>query len=318
MSKAPRCPFAPNPSLAGAPPDARGPPGGPMREDAENRADEGRSQAAARGPNFARQFAFLRVCDRRMKMTFQVSAMVAGVGEADRAAPPSARAGARGLAFGPPPDREKAFARARRRSGRVRLLRKAILVGGLGAVVAMVGIAIFNPFAAKFGSLSFSALSVEGTKITMAKPKLAGFRGDGQPYSLTAEKALQDVKHPTIVELQNLTGDIGMSDGEAMHIRADSGVYDSASEKMLLSDNIWIGNARFDVRLRTADIDFKTGVYQSDEPVEVHVGEGTTIFGDHATARNNGQEFTFEGHVRTRMIPQADSAAGENSKGGTQ
>ncbi len=250
-------------------------------------------------------------------MTFQVSAMAVGVGEADRTAPPTARAGARGLAFAPPPDREKAFARARRRSGRVRFLRKAILVGGLGTVLAMVGIAIFNPFAAKFGSLSFSALSVEGTKITMAKPKLAGFRGDGQPYSLTAEKALQDVRHPMIVELQNLTGDIGMSDGEATHIRADSGVYDSAREKMRLSDNIRIGNARFDVRLRTADIDFKTGVYQSDEPVEVHVGEGTTIFGDHATARNNGQEFTFEGHVRTRMIPQADSA-GENSKGGAQ
>ena len=42
----------------------------------------------------------------------------------------------------------------------------------------------------------------------MASPKLAGFRSDGQPYSVTAEKALQDVKNPTTVELQKLTGNI--------------------------------------------------------------------------------------------------------------
>jgi hypothetical protein len=45
----------------------------------------------------------------------------------------------------------------------------------------------------------------------MASPKLAGFRGDGQPYSVSAEAALQDVKHPTIVEFQKLTGDVGMA-----------------------------------------------------------------------------------------------------------
>ncbi len=242
-------------------------------------------------------------------MTFQGGMTAEGVDEAERTAAPSGRAGARRIAVAPPPDREQAFARARRRSGRVRFLRKAILVTALGTVAAMAGIGTFNPFASKFGSLSFSALSLEGTKITMAKPRLAGFRGDGQPYSVTAEKALQDVKHPTVVELQKLTGDIGMAGGEPSHITADAGVYDSVSEQMRLTDNIRIGNARFVVRLRTADINFKTGVYQSDEPVEVHVGEGTTIVGDRASARNNGQELTFEGHVRTTIIPQADANA---------
>jgi len=248
-------------------------------------------------------------------MTFQGGTMAAGVNGAERTAGLSARAGARRIAVAPPPDREQAFVRALRRSGRVRLLRRAILVSVLGTVAAMVGIAIFNPFASKFGSLSFSALSLDGTKITMANPKLAGFRGDGEPYSLTAEKAVQDVKHPTIVELKMLTGDIGMGGGETSHVTADAGLYDSVGEQMRLTDNVRIGNSRFEVRLRTADINFKTGVYQSDEPVEVHVGEGTTIVGDRATARNNGQELTFEGHVRTTVIPQDDAAADADTKG---
>jgi lipopolysaccharide export system protein LptC len=239
-------------------------------------------------------------------MAFQNSAMAR---EAERTAAPSGRASGRHIAIAPPPDREQAFARAKRRSGRVRFLRKAILVSVLGTAAAMVGIAIFNPFATKFGALSFSGLSLDGTKVKMARPKLAGFRSDGQPYSVSAETALQDVKHPTIVELQKLTGDVGMTGGETTRIGADSGTFDSLGQHMHLSGNVRIGNARFDVRLRTAEIDFKTGSYQSDDPVEVHVGEQTTIFSDRAMARNNGQELTFEGHVRTRMNSLADTVA---------
>jgi lipopolysaccharide export system protein LptC len=242
-------------------------------------------------------------------MAFQGGAMAAGFDSPEQAAALIGRAGARRLAVAPPPDRERAFLTARRRSARVRFLRKAILIGATGTVAAMVAIAIFNPFSTKFGSLSFSALSVDGTKIAMARPRLAGFRADGQPYSLTAERALQDIKRPTIVELEKVNGEIGMAGGEATRISADAGVYDSVSQNMQLSKNIRIGNDRFEVRLKTADIDFKSGVYQSDEPVEVHVGEGTTIFGDRASAKNNGAELVFEGHVRTRIVPQSEAAA---------
>jgi len=241
-------------------------------------------------------------------------AMAVSVNNAERSAPPSARADARLVVLAPPSNRERAFASARRRSSLVRFLRKAILLGALGTVAAMIVIVVFDPFSAKRSSLSFSTLSVDGTKITMARPKLAGFRSDGQPYVLTAEKALQDVKQPTVVELQKMSGEIGMAGGETTHLSADSGVYDSGAERMRLSRNVRIGSARFEVRLRSAAIDFKSGVYQSDEPVEVHIGEGTTILGDRATARNNGQELTFEGHVRTTIIPPPEAAADADAK----
>jgi lipopolysaccharide export system protein LptC len=236
---------------------------------------------------------------------FPDNAIVARVTHADRRAP-SVRAEARHISIAPPPDREQAFAKARRRSAWVRFLRVAISIGGPGAVAAMVGIAVFNPFSTRLGSLGFSALSVEGTKVIMDRPKLAGFRNDGHPYLLTAERALQDIKQPTLVELQKVDGEIGMAAGEATHLTADAGVYDSAGEHMELSKNVRIKNGRFDVSLQSANFDFKSGTYGSDEPVEVHVGDGTTIFADRAAARNNGQELTFEGHVKTRIVSQAD------------
>ena len=77
---------------------------------------------------------------------FQDDAIAAGVADARRAPSASARAAARRIAIAPPRDRERDFARAKRRSARVRILRAAILIGGLGSVAAMVAIAIFELF----------------------------------------------------------------------------------------------------------------------------------------------------------------------------
>jgi lipopolysaccharide export system protein LptC len=237
---------------------------------------------------------------------FHNDAIPTGVSGGERMPIFAPSASMRRVGVAPPPDRKQAFAKAKRRSARVRLLRLAILIGGLGTVAAMLVVAFFNPFATKLGSLGFAALSLEGTKIVMDRPKLAGFRSDGQPYVLTAERALQDIKQPTMVQLQKVDGEIGMAGGEATHLVADAGVYDSAAEHMELSDNIRIKNGRFTVLLRSARFDFKSGVYGSDDRVEVQGGDGTTIFADRASALNHGQELTFEGHVRTNIVPQTN------------
>ena len=245
---------------------------------------------------------------------FQNDATITGVPGAERMEPFALSSGTRRIGVAPPPDREQAFAKAKRHSKRVRLLRLVILIGGLGAVAALFVVAFFNPFATKLGSLNFAALSVEGTKIVMDRPKLAGFRSDGQPYLLTAERALQDIKQPTTVELQKVSGEIGMAGGEATHLTADAGVYDSVGERMELSKNIRIKNGRFTVLLRSAKFDFKSGVYGSDEPVEVLAGDGTTVLADRGAALNHGQELTFEGHVRTNIVPQTDQQPGAEVK----
>jgi lipopolysaccharide export system protein LptC len=210
--------------------------------------------------------------------------------------------------------REQAFAKASRRSARVRRLRLAIVIGGAGSIALTAAVAFFNPFVTNLGSLGIGTLAMDGTKIVMDKPKLAGFRSDGQPYLMTAERALQDVKRPTLVELQKVAGEIGRSGGEPTHLTADAGIYDNVSEQMQLSQNVRIRNGRFNVFLRSAKFDFKSGVYGSDEPVKVEAGDGTTIFADRAVALNHGQELTFEGHVRTNIVPQNGQQPVANGK----
>ena len=246
---------------------------------------------------------------------FHIKPIATSAANSDSRATSSARASARRINVAPPVDREQAFARAGRRSARVRRLRRAILIGGLGTVVAILLTAFFNPFATRLGSLGLSTLSVEGTKIVMERPKLAGFRNDGQAYLLTAKRALQDVKKPTVVELESVDGEIGAAGGESTHVSSDSGVYDTVGETMEFSNNVRITNGRANVLMRSAKFDFKSGAYRSDEPVKVRVSDGTTINSDRAFAINHGQELTFDGHVKTRIVPQAGQQPAADAKG---
>jgi lipopolysaccharide export system protein LptC len=242
------------------------------------------------------------------------NAIPTSVARVERMAPFAPLSMTRLVGVTPPLDREVAFANARRRSGRIRVLRLAILICGIGAVVAVIIVAFFNPFATKMGALSLNTLSMDGTKIVMDRPKLAGFRSDGQPYVLTAERALQDIKLPTTVQLQKVKGEMGVAGAESTHLSADAGVYDNLSEHMELSQNVRIQNDRFTVLLRSAKFNFKSGIYGTDEQVEVQGTDGTTIFADRASALNHGQELTFEGHVRTNIIPQATEQSAQEAK----
>ena len=205
--------------------------------------------------------------------------------------------------------RAGAFAAAARHSIHVRFLRVALLGGAFGAVVLLVGVALFDPFGRLAGSISISGIGVDGTKVTMAHPKLAGFRKDGRPYMVIAQKAVQDALHPTLVELHGIAADITLVDNGLAHMTADTGLYDSSTEHMDVSDNVHVKSPQYTAWLKSASIDFKGGRYISDDPVNVLTSTGTTMAGDAMSAIDNGKELIIEGHVKT-MIPPV-SPAGE-------
>jgi lipopolysaccharide export system protein LptC len=203
--------------------------------------------------------------------------------------------------------RAKAFAEAARHSARVRFLRVALLGGAVGAVAILLGIALFDPFGRLAGGVSISGIGVDGTKVTMEHPRLAGFRKDGRAYMVNARKAIQDALHPTLVELHEIDADVALAEGGLAHMTANSGLYDSSKEHMDVSDNVRIKSPQYDVWLKSASIDFHSGHYISKEPVTIVTSTGTTLAGDAISAVDNGKELTLEGHVKT-MIPPASAA----------
>ncbi len=216
-------------------------------------------------------------------------------------------------------ERAAAFAAAQRHSRLVRFLRLAILGGAAGTIAILALIAVFDPFRHIVGDASVAGLSLDGTRVAMDHPKLAGFRKDGRPYLVNAERATQDVLHPTKVELRGIDAEVGISGNGASKVTADRGVYDAATEPMELTQNVRVKSDQYDVRLKSVSIDFKAGVYRSSDPVEVVASNGATITADSVAATDNGRELTFEGHVRSVLqVGDAAQRTGAELKGADQ
>jgi lipopolysaccharide export system protein LptC len=196
-------------------------------------------------------------------------------------------------------DREAAFVAAARHSTLVRFLRVAILASAVGAIAVFVVIAFFDPFGRAPAEISVEGVALDGTRVMMDRPRLAGFRKDGRPYQVTADRAIQDVLHPTIVELRGVHAEVGIAANGVSKVTAAKGVYDSATEHMDLSGDVHVKSDQYDVLLQSASIDFKAGAYRSNEPVNVVMSSGATINADTVAAVDNGRELIFEGRVRS-------------------
>jgi lipopolysaccharide export system protein LptC len=228
--------------------------------------------------------------------------MSAPATRADWAAPRLELASDATWPLGRDPIRQRAFAAAKRHSRLVRFMRVATPAAALLAVATLIVFAVFDPFRREIGGLSVGELSVDGSKIVMSHPRLTGTRKDGRAYVVNAAKAIQDVAHPAAVELREIDGDVMMADDNRMRINAAVGLYDNVHEFLKLMQDVHLRSPSYDVALTSADIDFKTGVYRSDQPVSVVTSNGATIHADSAEAHDNGAELTFTGHVRSTFV----------------
>jgi lipopolysaccharide export system protein LptC len=170
----------------------------------------------------------------------------------------------------------RTFRKAMRHSRRVRVLRLAIPASILLAITLSIMAARFNPLHMLTAlPVDFSNLVVSGSKITMQAPRLAGFTRDARPYELTARAAAQDITNPDSIELQGIHGKSEMQDKSVVELTADTGVYDSKAEKLMLRQNIiFKSTSGLEVRLSEAAVDIHSSNIVSEKPVEVRMQQG--------------------------------------------
>ena len=198
--------------------------------------------------------------------------------------------------------RTRAHARAYRHSGRVRTLRLMIPVVAGGSVALLLGY-LFNPFAAQLPGVSVGPVTLAGSKVRMENPRLSGFRQGTRGYEVTADAALQDVRKPSQIELQQMRGHIATDDqGGIARLSAVSGLFDTAREALDLKDDIRIWTDKGEeVRLRSAAVAFKTGAISSQEPVTVS-SPRATVKADTLDVVENGKRISFVGKVQVVIL----------------
>ena len=211
-----------------------------------------------------------------------------------------------------PPASRGGFMAAHRHSVLVRVLRRTAIGGSLLAIVLICAATLLNPFKRLPGDVSISGVGVEGTKVTVDSPKITGTQKDGRSFEIKAQTGIQDITDPNTIELNGIDSRLGAADASTTLVRAARGIYDSLHDKMTLEGDIQIKSSTgYDLRLKTARIDFKSGGLVSEEPVKV-LFDGGTIAAKQLDVSDNGHKVSFDGEV-TSMI---ENGAGETETNG--
>ena len=207
-----------------------------------------------------------------------------------------------------PPNRTAAIKAAGRHTARVRFLKRAIVVGAVLGV-SMIGIVVFfNPFRHLPGSMSIAGVGVQGTKITMDSPKIAGVQQGGGPYEIKAKSGTQDITTPSVIELAGIDAKVGMADHSTTHILSKNGVYDSKADSMSLKGDVRISNSSgYVFNLQSALMDFKGGLFTSHERLRIDL-KGGEVSADDMAISNNGHVIAFRGNITSSFEPPEEVA----------
>jgi lipopolysaccharide export system protein LptC len=199
-------------------------------------------------------------------------------------------------------DTDQAFSAARRHSRLVRILRIAVPATVAFGLIGIVLATYFNPLRMLVKlPINIDNLVVSGTKVTMEQPHLSGFTSDARAYELTADRAVQDMTRPDILELRNIRAKVEMQDKSTIVMTAVSGIYDSKGETLRLNQEILVNSSSFQGRLSEAQVDIRSGNVMSEHPVEVKLLQGT-LNANRLNIVESGDLMRFHGGVVMDMM----------------
>ncbi|WP_439817048.1 LPS export ABC transporter periplasmic protein LptC [Zavarzinia sp. CC-PAN008] len=140
-------------------------------------------------------------------------------------------------------------------------------------------------------------LSTSEEGLAMQHPRYVGIDKVGQPYSVTATRAMPDKADPDEITLDTPAGDFKTESGTAISLSSASGLYKPKEQSLMLEGQ---------VKLSTSDgysyqgdrllLDLATGSATSQEPISAK-GPAGTIRADSMAMREKGQILHFQGNV---------------------
>jgi lipopolysaccharide export system protein LptC len=200
--------------------------------------------------------------------------------------------------------RRQVFAAPHGRLDRIIGVSRVVLPAGVGVLIALLALA---PFTIR-GDLSFV---LDKNSVDVARERLrvreAVYRGEdskGRPFSLRAASAVQKSSKVAVVELDDLSARILLSDGPAQ-LRAGAGQYDMDSEQIKINGSIQLDSAG-GYRLTTNDVkvDLKARTMSSAAPVEGRTNLGT-FRANSLRVDMNARTVALQGNARLRIEQNA-------------
>jgi lipopolysaccharide export system protein LptC len=157
------------------------------------------------------------------------------------------------------------------------IMKRALVI----AAVILLGIVIayaMMPRQQDRMAMTFEKMGLVAGDLTMVKPKLNGIDGDGNPFVVTADTAVQDPKNMHRATLRNMEADLAMKDGQWMTVTAPHGKMDSQLKTVLLSGAVAVFTDQgFEMHTDLASVDLNKGVMIGPHHVTGQGPQGTFV-----------------------------------------
>lgn len=151
----------------------------------------------------------------------------------------------------------------------------------------------------------------------LINPKFDSIDDKGQPYTITASRAVQDAADKETMFLENPTGNVALENDETLAIRAKAGTYKQGVQTINLRDSVIIKHSLgYTMNTEKLDVDMTTSTATSDQDVNGDGPEGT-IEAKGIEASSSTNTVIFHGPAKL-VLTQDSNANILNLSGGKQ
>lgn len=150
--------------------------------------------------------------------------------------------------------------------------------------------------------LAYEKLGMVRNDLAMMKPKLTGTDSKGRPFTITADRAVQDAHNPKKATLQNLEADLVMDKDNWINARAKRGLVDMNTGQLELAGGIDVYTGTgYELHSSSASANLKQSVIHGHEPVTGQGPDGT-LRADSFHADRQTSLLTLSGHVQMVLL----------------
>ena len=182
----------------------------------------------------------------------------------------------------------------------VGIMKRALPVAAFAVISAVLAYFFVARQPAKV-SMGYQQLEHVENDLAMVKPRLSGQDAKGNPFVITADKAVQDAKNPKRARLIKVEADFSRGQGW-INADAATGLADMDAGLLQLGGGINIfSDQGYELHTQTASVDMRKGVVHGDEPV---TGQGPLgqISADTFHFDRDTKLLTLIGHVHMTIV----------------
>jgi len=157
------------------------------------------------------------------------------------------------------------------------------------------------PNASKF-SMTYEKLGSIENDLAMIKPRLTGADGNGNPFVITADAAIQDAKNPKRARLRKVEADLTTDKNGWINANAANGVVDMKAGSLELNGGIDVfSDSGYTLHSQSALMDLNKWIVDGHSEV---TGQGPmgTMRADRFHYDRDSHQLTLDGHVKMTLI----------------